>query len=410
MRILFVVPNVPSFIRTRPYNFIRRLSQRHQVSVLCLATNESDYRFVSDLQPYCQSLEIVRLSRRTSIRNCVNALFSATSLRCAYFYSQSLRDRVKAIVGSGEVDLVHAEHLKSMPMVEDAIGSVPAVLDAVDSISMFEQRRRSLARNPLAKVFSWIEWKRMIGEEARAAKLFDRIVISSPVDKEHFFAPADTRKKIHVVPNAVDLRHFSFRQFDTENNLIVFCGKLDYYPNADAVLFFSRAVWPLLRARRPALRFEIVGSRPPRSVLQLSGRENIHVVPSVSDVRPHLGRAALAICPIRLRAGTQFKVLEAMALGVPVVASRICCPGFAVEPGKHLLVADTPEEFVSTIELLLDNQALREKLIRAGRSFVETHHDWNHAVETLSRIYEEVVAESIKSGESVAASCSAITN
>lgn len=309
------------------------------------------------------------------------------------------------MVESGEVDLVHAEHLKSMPMVEDAIGRVPTVLDAVDSISMFELRRRKLIRNPLTKAFSWIEWKRMVQGEFRASKVFDRILISSPVDKENFSAAAGTRKKIHVIPNAVDLKYFGFRQFEAENNLIVFCGKLDYYPNADAVLYFSRTVWPLLRARRPGLRFEIVGSRPPRSVLQLSGRENIHVVPSVSDVRPHLGRATLALCPIRLRAGTQFKVLEAMALGVPVVASRICCPGLALEPGKHLLVADTPQEFVSAIELVLDNHALRTTLIQAGRSFVETHHDWNDAVETLSSIYEEVRSDFSNTGEALAASC-----
>ena len=403
MTVLFVVPNVPSFIRTRPYNFIRRLSQRHRVSVLCLATNESDCQFASDLRPYCQSLEIIRLSRRTSIRNCVNALFSSRSLRCAYFYSQSLRNRVKEIVESGEVDLVHAEHLKSMPMVEDAMGRVPTVLDAVDSISMFESRRRKLIRNPATKVFSWIEWKRMIQGEFRAAKLFDRIVISSPVDREHFSAAAETRKKINVIPNAVDLEHFGFRQFETENNLIVFCGKLDYYANADAALYFSRTVWPLLRTRRPGLTFEIIGSRPPRSVLQLDGRENIRVLPSVPDVRPHVGRAALALCPIRLRAGTQFKLLEAMALGVPVVATRICCPGLAVEPGKHLLVADTPQEFVSAIELLLDNDRVRAKLIQEGRKFVETHHDWNNSVTTLCEVYQQAVVDFSKSGEAVPA-------
>src|SRR5262249_44566476 len=154
-----------------------------------------------------------------------------------------------------------------------------------------------------------------------ASRLFDRIVISSAIDKEYYPATADEREKISVIPNAVDLMHFGFQQFEPDRNLIVFCGKLDYFPNEDAALYFCREVWPLLRAKRPELQFEIVGSRPPRSVRHLDGKDNIRVVPSVSDVRPHLGRAFLALCPIRLRAGTQFKVLEAMALGVPVVAT-----------------------------------------------------------------------------------------
>src|SRR4051794_36336887 len=136
MRILYVIPNVPSFIRTRPFNFIRRLSESHQVSVLCVATNEADYWFASDLEPYCHSLEIIQLPRRKSMWNCLKALFSSESLRCAYFYSQSLRDRVKVKIDRGEIDIVHAEHLKTVAMVKDALGKVPAVFDAVDSVSM----------------------------------------------------------------------------------------------------------------------------------------------------------------------------------------------------------------------------------------------------------------------------------
>ena len=405
MRILYVVPNVPSLIRTRPFNFIRRLSESHQVSVVCLATNESDYQFASELQPYCQSLEVIRLPRWKSVWNCLTALSSSKSLRCAYFYSQSLRDRVKAKIDSREIDLVHAEHLKTVPMVEDAIGKVPAVFDAVDSVSMFESRRRGLIRNPLAKLFSWVEWRRMTLCESNASQLFSRIVISSAIDKEHYPTPGPTRARIRVIPNAVDLVHFGFQQFECQSNLIVFCGKLDYYPNADAALYFSRAVWPLLRARRPELQFAIIGSRPPRSVRRLHGKNNIRIVPSVSDVRPHLGRASLALCPIRLRAGTQFKVLEAMALGVPVVATRLCIPGLALKPGKHLLVADTPHEFVSAVELLLDNQALRTKLITAGRKFVEMHHDWADSVASLCDVYEEAVMDFSRSGEVLPASC-----
>ena len=393
MRILFVVPNVPSFIRPRPFNFIRRLSRSHEVSVLCVATNESDYHFASELRQHCQNLEVIRLPRWRSLWNCLVALFSSKSLRCAYFYSRSLRDLVKAKVDRKEFDLVHAEHLKSVPMVEAVIGKVPTVFDAVDCVSMCEASRRRVIRNPYLKLFSWMESKKIVRWEAKASQLFNRVVISSPVDKDCYPAPGRFRERLDVIPNGVDLEHFAFQQFEAQKNLIVFCAKLDYFPNQDAALYFSQSVWPLLHARRPELQLEIVGSRPPRSVRRLGGKDNIRVVASVSDVRPHLGRAWVALCPIRIRAGIQFKVLEAMALGVPVVATRICCPGLAVEAGKHLLVADAPEEFVSAVELLLDNHTLRANLIHAGRTYVERQHDWAGCVKVLCNAYAEALAD-----------------
>ncbi|MBV9343189.1 MAG: glycosyltransferase [Acidobacteria bacterium] len=393
MRVLFVVPNVPSFIRPRPFNFIRHLSEKHQVSVVCLATNDADDRFISELREHCQRLEVIRVTRWRSLANCLAALFTANSLRCAYFYSPRLRDSVKARVEANEVDLVHAEHVKSLAMVDDVLGKVPAVFDAVDCLSMFESRRRRVTTNPLVKLFSWMESKKLAHLEAKAGHRFNRLAISSAIDREAYPVPAAMREKIDVVRNGVDLEHFRFRQFQVQENLLVFCAKLDYFPNQDAALYFAGSVWPVLRARRPELQLEIVGSRPPRSVRRLHGKNNIRVIGSVPDVRPYLGRAWVALCPIRIRAGIQFKLLEAMALGVPVVTTRLCCPGLGVEPGKHLLAAGDSSEFVSAVELLLDNRRLREELIAAGRAYVEQEHDWTRLVAALSQSYQEAVAD-----------------
>jgi sugar transferase (PEP-CTERM/EpsH1 system associated) len=392
MRIVYIIPNVPSLVRVRPFNFIRRLSRVYEVSVLCVATNEVDYRAASELRQHCQSVEVVKLPRWRSLWHCLVGLLSAKSVRFSYFYSSALRHRVEEKVSRGEVDLVHVEHLKSFPMVEGIKGKVPMIFDAVDCVSMFEEKRRRALRNPSLKLFSWMEWKRMARWESEAARVFNRVVISSPVDKECYPVRERLREKIDVIPNGVDLEHFGFQQFESQKNLIVFCAKLDYFANEDAALHFSRSIWPLLRARRPELKLEIVGSRPPQSVRQLNGRDNIRVVGSVPDVRPHLGRAWVAICPVRVRAGIQNKILEAMALGVPVVTHSICCAGLKVEPGKHLLAADKPEEFASAVELILDNHALRDELVQAGRKYVEQSHSWDDSVKRLLESYDEAVA------------------
>lgn len=393
MKILFVVPNVPSSIRPRPLHLLRGLSETHQVSVVCLVTSEADERFVSQLEQECRTVDIIRLCRSRSLCNCLRALFSANSLRCAYFDSPRLRDLVRARVEANEVDLVHAEHLKSLPMVEPVLGTVPAVFDAVDCLSMLESRRRRVTKNPLVKLFSWMESKKLARWEGRAVRGFNRVVISSAVDREAYPIPTDLREKIDVIPNGVDLKHFGFRQVEAKKNLLVFCAKLDYFPNEDAALYFALSVWPLLRTPRPELELEIVGNRPPRSVRRLDGKNNIRVIPSVPDVKPFLGRAWVALCPIRIRAGIQNKILEAMALGVPVVATSVCCAGLQLEPGKHLLVADGPEPFASAIELLLDNPTLRAKLIEAGRFYVERQHDWADSTTALADTYKAAMAD-----------------
>jgi glycosyltransferase involved in cell wall biosynthesis len=128
-------------------------------------------------------------------------------------------------------------------------------------------------------------------------------------------------------------------------------------------------------------------------VQRLDGEANIRVIGSVPDVKPYLGRAWVALCPIRIRAGTQNKILEAMALGVPVIATSICCPGLELEANKHLLVADEAEQFAAAIELLVDNETVREKLIETARDYVERHHNWAESVMALSNSYRKAMAD-----------------
>lgn len=393
MRILFVVPSVPSRLTPRPSDFIRQLSGRHDVSVLCVTRNESQCRSAAEVVRHCRRAEVFRISLLQSLWNCLRALFSSRALRTAFFYSPGLQRRVEEEVARGKIDLIHAEHLKTIPMIMSVRGHVPIVFDAVDCISMMEMRRRKVLRNPLLRLFSWAEEMKMRRWETWASKYIGGIVISSMVDKESYPSHPSSRHRIKVVPNCVDLEYFSFQGFKPRRDTIIFCANLAYFPNEDAALYLLRSIWPTLRARQPNLRLEIVGSRPSRRVKELNGKENVRVVGSVPDVRPHLGRAWIALCPVRVQAGTQNKILQAMALGVPVVATRDCCAGLAVESGRDLLTADSPEEFVSAIELLLGNDDLRNALVRNARSYVEMNHSCDGSVEKLLAAYAEVLSD-----------------
>jgi polysaccharide biosynthesis protein PslH len=173
------------------------------------------------------------------------------------------------------------------------------------------------------------------------------------------------------IPNGVDVEYFRPSAVATANKSLIFVGSLNWYPNVDAVLFLLREVWPLLQARVPDVRLDIVGSAPPASVLRLaSSLTNVRVHGFVDDVRPLIEGAGVYVCPIRDGGGTKLKLLDAFAMEKCVVAHPISCEGIDVISGKHVLLAETAGAFADSIETALENQALRESIGKAARKLV----------------------------------------
>jgi glycosyltransferase involved in cell wall biosynthesis len=164
---------------------------------------------------------------------------------------------------------------------------------------------------------------------------------------------------------------------------------MDYYPNQDAVTWFCREVLPGIRARRPAARLSIIGAEPPPQIRRLAQTEGVEVSGSVPDVRPLLRRAAVTVAPLRIARGTQNKILESMAMGVPVVSSPEAAGGVDAVPGAHFLTAATPAEWVSAVTGVLADTGLRASLARAARERVLSHHSWDASMRRLDRLIEE---------------------
>ena len=168
---------------------------------------------------------------------------------------------------------------------------------------------------------------------------------------------------------------------------------MDYRPNADGVRWFVRNVWPGLKSRLPALTFAIVGRDPLPAVQRLADSPGVTVTGSVPDVRPYLAAGSVAICPLRIARGVQNKILEAMAMGKAVVASPAGIEGLDVEVGKHLLAADSPEQWQKTILELLDNEERRNMLGRAGRQHVQSRYTWAARMKPLVTLCERLCGQ-----------------
>ncbi|MBV9951157.1 MAG: glycosyltransferase [Acidimicrobiia bacterium] len=230
-------------------------------------------------------------------------------------------------------------------------------------------------------------------EEVRQWSRADHVVAVSDTDREAMTELVPDLQAT-VVPNCVDTNRFVPSPRRHEERLgAVFVGKMDYRPNLDAMVWFVDGVLPLVRSVVPDFQLTIVGRDPASRVQALGRAPGVHVVGRVDDTLPYLHEAALEVVPLRAGSGSRLKVLEALASGTPVVTTELGVEGLAVEPGRHVVVAEGPVELANAIVDLLADPSRRARLADAGRQLVEERYAWPDAVRRLAEVHERVVAE-----------------
>jgi glycosyltransferase involved in cell wall biosynthesis len=242
-----------------------------------------------------------------------------------------------------------------------------------------------LRRLPAA-LYSLLQAGRLEHYEAKALNFFDRAIAVSESERAALNRIALGVPTV-VVPNGIDVDEFTPGPADEERpDQLVFTGTMDFRPNVDAVTWFARLVWPLIRRSKPQARFIIVGRRPAPAVEALKALPGIEVTGRVPDARPYVWQSTLFVLPMRMGGGVRLKLLEALAMGKAVVTSSFGADGVPLTPGKEALFADEPERFARTCLELLDNPARRSELAQAGRSFVADHYDWRAIAPRLDQV------------------------
>lgn len=395
MRILFVTPYVPSRIRVRPFHLIKSLAAAHDVSLISLVCDEYERELVREVADCCSSIDLVPLPKWQAYANCLLALPSLLPLRVAYYQSPTFIRRIRQIVRERNIEIVHGELIKVAPTLQAVQPQehVPVVYDSVDCISSYLRQQWKVAHKFLPKAFIYTEWKKMQRYEPRALATFDRVIITSARDRDHLIQLGELPEHIHVVPNGVDTEYFTPPVAPREADTLVFCAKMDYYPNFQAMLKFCQEVLPRIWEQRPQVRLTIVGNNPPPVVRALSADRRITVTGYVPDIRPYLSKAAIALAPLFVAAGVQNKVLEALAMGAPMVATPYACGSLQIENETHLLIAEEPQAFAEAVLKLLRNSQLAQSLGDTGRYYIEKHHSWADAANTLTDLYSSLVAK-----------------
>lgn len=387
MKILYVCHRFPfppkRGGKIRPFNMIKHLSDSHQVTVASLARSPAEAAEGTGIGEFCHDFHVAAVKNKMQVARMIARLPTSIPSSMGYFYSSTLARTVRKLLRETRFDLILV-HCSSVAQYVAYVDHIPKILDFGDMDSQKWLEYANYKSFPLSAGY-WLEGTKLVWEEKRLAKRFDYCTATTRAEWETLRSyGVDTPND--WFPNGVDSQFFAPSAAPYDRDTISFVGRMDYYPNQECMFEFCRTVFPLLRHARPTLKLSIVGADPSPQVRQLAELPGVSVTGSVPDVRPHVQRSALMVAPLNIARGTQNKILEAMAMGVPVVTSRIAAGGVDAVEGEHFLVASTPSEYRDAILHLLDDDSERNRLAQAGRARVLSHHAWPMSMRRLDSI------------------------
>lgn len=375
--------------KIRPFNMIRHLQAGgHRVTVCSLARSAAEAGEGAGIAPHCQDFHMGLVKEPVQWARMVVRLPLTTPSSMGYFYSGRLASTVRRLLSTQRFDLIFV-HCSSVAQYVEHVQGIPKILDFGDMDSQKWLEYAHYKPFPLSLGYAY-EGRKMLRAEKRLARRFDLCTATTRAEWETLESYG-TGAATDWFPNGVDADFFSPGDGSFDVDTISFIGRMDYYPNQECMLRFCKEVWPMLRARRAGMKLLIVGADPSPEIRALAELPGVTVTGSVADVRPHIRGSALMVAPLAIARGTQNKILEAMAMGVPVVTSRVAAGGVDAKAEEHLLVADAPQEIADAILRIVEQPEERRRLSLAGRERVLSRHAWAGSMQRLDAIIERCV-------------------
>lgn len=378
--------------KIRGLNLLRHLSKSYRIHLGCLVDDPADMQHVETLREWCVDVAAFPIDKRRQKLLALAKFRPGRPLMLDYYSHAGLQRWVRDSMARQSMDIVYVYSVAMAPYVGE-LRAPGLILDAQDIDSEKWTTYAGQATWPMRAVWSR-EGRTLLAYERKAAMQCSQTLFVSQQECDRFIELApETAGRVHPVENGVDLERFDGDQafenlFETAGPHLVFTGNMDYWPNADAVRWFVADVLPLLLQRRPGIQFHIVGANPGPDVVQLADTAGVHVTGRVPDVRPYLAHADVCVVPLRIARGIQNKVLEAMAMGRPVVASREAFEGVRAIAGRDLLVADGAAETAGRIGDVL--AGAHPGLGVAARAAMVQGYAWSATLRALDAILETV--------------------
>ncbi len=372
--------------KIRSFHLLRHLAERYAVHLGAFVDDADDWQHAAQLQTWCASVKLVPLHPLRARLASLSGLLNGDALTLPYYRSAALKRWADDLARTGAV----TRGLAFSSAMAQFMPKLPVrVLDMVDVDSDKWTQYAPTRRWPMSWVYAR-EGRKLADWEARVAADFDATLLVSGDEAKllQTRVPA-ARDRIGAFENGVDAEYFSPERtypdpYPDAVRGIAFTGAMDYWPNVDAVVWFAERIFPAVREAVPAAQFTVVGSRPADAVVRLARQPGVVVTGGVPDVRPYLAHAACAVAPLRIARGVQNKVLEAMAMACPVVASPQAAEGIRAEAGRDYWLAPDEAAFAAAVVDRL-RAGGRNPQARAG---ILARYDWGRNLAALDPLFD----------------------
>jgi glycosyltransferase involved in cell wall biosynthesis len=390
MKILFLTYDLPYPLvaggKIRAYYLLKALAKKHQITLFSYYRNEEQKKYLSELEKYCQEIKLFKRGKPWSWQNLLRTFTSKLPFASATYYSPALAKALLKELKERKFDLVHFESFYPalyLPLVKKQ--GLKTVLGN-ENIEYRIYQRYAESRNPLLKILLKPEvWKMKHFEE----KLWQQADINLTLSEED--AQVIRKAKANpcfLIPNGVAISFFKPKK-PGDGQKLIFIGNLLYQANQDAMKFFLAKIYPLIERQNPKVKFILVSSHQPNWLKQFLKDKSIHLIQDQERAaKDFLTQGDVFVAPMRIASGTNIKILEAMAAGLPVVTTTVGIEG--IEAKKEVIIADQPEDFAHQVVSLLKDKAKCQQLGEASRELVKKKYDWQKIGEKLSQVLEEI--------------------
>jgi sugar transferase (PEP-CTERM/EpsH1 system associated) len=388
----------------RNFSLLKETAKNHDIHFLTFTQRVllPDERKVDDsmkvVSQYCRLLKVFKIptdyNRIKWYLLLFLNLFSLIPYSVWRYRSRAMIKEVRKQLREEHFDLIQSDTI-ALAQYAMLAPDLPKILVHQNVESSLLLRRSANEKNPLIKLYLFLQGKKLRRYERKVAPNFDINITVSETDKLEFEKIAP-QTRFEVVPNATDTEYFK-PQRKVRSKDLIFAGGLTWYPNKDAMLYFCNEIFPLIKKKLSGVKMNIIGRYPPREVQRLATNDSdINLLGYVNDVRAHIAEAAVYVVPIRVGGGTRLKILDAMAMGKAIVSTSIGAEGLDVEDGKNILIADDPQEFADKTVKVLTTPVLRQRLEQYARETVKKKYSWETITPRLQRIYSDVVSSKMQ--------------
>jgi polysaccharide biosynthesis protein PslH len=390
MKILFIANRFPyppfRGDKLKIYNLAKQLSQKHEIHLITFVEDPSDYQHLDKLNGLFSEIILIDLPKWKSYWHVLTGFLNSKPLQVNYFKSKKFAKSLETLLDMHQYDAIHVQHLR-MAQYALNIQHPNKILDLPDAFSLYWQRRKSIKRSFFVKLLDQIESKKVLAYEAYILKRFTKNLVCSSEDA-NFLKDKHGAENVMILPNGVDVHTFKPLQHDyVHHHTLLFTGNMDYAPNVDAVIYFTEQILPLV-LEKFEVQFIIAGQRPIESVKALDNGKTVFVTGFIQDLTQTYNDASVVVAPLRFGAGTQNKVLEAMAMGIPVVCSNIGFEGLGIQDGEGAFMRKETSSFAEQVIALLSSSDLRKATGEKGVEVIQSRFSWESIAQTLEGYFE----------------------